>query len=97
MEHRPHRNTGPPSLQRDIIEIKDRTRRIETRVTRWLESQGFDTEVKRPTWSDGAIIAPTRACSLNDCLAAVPDNWPKGSEIDVFVHDDYLMTISFED
>lgn len=86
-------NTDPPSLQRDVKEIKDRTRRIETRVTRFLESQGFDTEVKKPLWVDDQIVVPTRACSINDCLMVVPSDWPSDKAINIYVHDDYLMTV----
>ena len=56
-------------------EMLDRLRRIETRLTRYMEAQGFDTEVRRPEWLDGFMELPTDATSLRDCLAAIPEAW----------------------
>lgn len=84
---------SPPNLQKDIKEIKDRTRRVETRVTRWLESQGFETNIQKPAWHEDRLIVPTSACSLVDCLSIIPPEWPNDKGIDVYVHDDYLMTV----
>lgn len=67
-----------------IREIVDRCRRIETRVTKFLESQGFDTKVRRPEWRDtGVIVIPSLACSIRDCIVVVPANWDNDQPIDV--------------
>lgn len=74
-----------------IKEVVDRCRRIETRVTKFLEAQGFDTKVRRPEWSDeGIVTIPSLACSIKDCMAAVPPWWDKNDEIDV-VHQDTVV------
>lgn len=52
--------------------IEDRCTRIETRLTRFLESQGFETHVRRPFWNGAAVVVPSLSCALNDMLAAVP-------------------------
>ena len=76
-----------------LKEITDRTRRIETRLTRYLESRGFDTQVQKPTWvGPGRIEVPTRACSLGDCLSVVPHNWDPDEEIMVYCGKDLLMS-----
>jgi hypothetical protein len=82
-----------PWLQQDIKEIKDRLRRTETRVTKWLESQGFETGVQRPQWQNGLIEVPSSACSFKDCLAVIPDNWPHTDEIEIRVKDEFLMAV----
>ena len=50
-------------LDSNMKEVVDRCRRMETRLTRFLESQGFDTQVKRP------------AVSLKEVLTTVPSYW----------------------
>lgn len=79
--------------QQDLKEIKDRLRRTETRVTKWLESQGFETGVQRPQMTGNAIEVPSSSCSIKDLLAVVPENWSGESEIVVTVKGDYLMSI----
>lgn len=71
-------------------ELLDRTRRIETRLTRFMEESGFDTQVQRPTWSGGIIHAPTSSVSLRDCLAIIPDTWDRSEAVAVMVKDDLL-------
>lgn len=72
-------------------EILDRTRRIETRLTRYMEARGFDTQVQRPRWEDnGTIHAPTSSISLKDCLAVIPRDWPLDKSITVFAKDDIM-------
>lgn len=78
-----------------IKEITDRTRRIETRLTKYLESRGFDTQVQKPRWSGaGRIDVPTQACSLRDCLEVVPDSWDPEVEIEVYCNNDFLMSFA---
>jgi len=58
-----------------IEEIRGRTRRIETRLTKFMEKNGFDTEAKRPVWDRGrqALVIPSLDATLRECLAALPD------------------------
>jgi hypothetical protein len=79
--------------QADLKEIKDRLRRTETRVTKWLESQGFETGVQRPHWEAGKIEVPSSSCSIKDLLSAIPETWDGESEIVVRVKGDYLMSV----
>lgn len=59
-------------MEQDIREVKDRCRRIETRLTKFLESQGFDTQRKLPTCRGNMVSIPSMECSLADILACVP-------------------------
>lgn len=77
--------------QREVREIVDRTRRIETRLTRFLESQGFDTQVQKPVWRNGQIDIPTAACSIHDCLEVVPKDWKSDQEIEVYHKGEFVM------
>ena len=46
-----------------------------------MEAQGFDTEVRRPVFKDGALDVPSDATSLRDCLAAIPSDWRGDIEV----------------
>ncbi len=69
-----------PTLTDDEFrrETSDRLRRLETRLTKFMEWMGFDTEVRRPTFDAqlGRLDIPTDAASLRDCLAAIPPDAP---------------------
>lgn len=58
-----------------VVETLDRVRRIETRLTKYLEHIGFTTGAQRPAWHDGTIVLPSMDCSLKDTLAAIPHDW----------------------
>lgn len=68
-------------LQELIVEIGDRCRRTETRLTRYLTAIGFDTGGRRPVWVAGAIEIPSRSTSLLDCLSVIPDAWDREDDI----------------
>lgn len=74
-------------------EIQDRLRRIETRLTKYLESVGFETNIRRPTFRDGMIVVPSLMTTLADCVNVVPDGWDKGEEI--FVEHKHQPVLSF--
>ena len=75
-------------------ETSDRLRRLETRLTRYMEWAGFDTEVRRPvfTYPDRLDI-PTDATSIRDCLAAIPVE-QRGQTVTVVHKGDVIATLS---
>ena len=66
----------------DAREVLDRVRRMETRLTRFLETQGFDTGVQRARWENGTIVIPTPLVALSECLAAIPVGWTEAVPIE---------------
>lgn len=76
-----------------MTEVVDRCRRMETRLTKYLESQGFETGTKKPVWRDGTIQAPSIDCSMRDLLRCVPLDWPLDDEIFVSVKGQLMMSI----
>lgn len=76
-------------------EVRDRVRRIETRITKVAEHFGIDVGGGKPVWDDatGRIVIPTPNCSIGDVLKAIPDNHRRDKDIDVFVKGDYLLTL----
>lgn len=76
-----------------MTEVVDRCRRMETRLTKYLEAQGFDTGASRPVWRDGTIITPSIDCSMRQLLAVVPATWPREEEIFVSVRGALVASI----
>lgn len=74
-------------------EMLDRLRRVETRLTKFLNAQGFDTGVKRPEWNrSGSVTIPSMACSVQECLAAVPETWDPEEEVIVLHQGQEVMS-----
>jgi hypothetical protein len=74
----------PRSLMDYAREAAERTRRIETRLTKWLVSEGFETGSQLPVWyDDGVVEVPSRATSLTDIQSVVPIDWDRDYEITV--------------
>lgn len=83
------RRTGGDISPDDIREIKDRARRIETRLTRFLELNDFDTQTKRPSWvGEGRIEIPSPDCSIKSCLETIPIDWKE--EVEVWCKGDFV-------
>lgn len=68
----------------DIKEIADRCRRIETRLTKFLESQGLETKVIRPAWEAGCVHITSLSCAIKDILDLIPADWDHDEEIIVY-------------
>ena len=69
-------------------EILDRLVRTETRLTKYMEAQGFDTKVQRPRWdkhaSTFAVFIPSEAVSLKEILAVIPDKY-RGQQVEIYL------------
>jgi hypothetical protein len=63
-------------LDTAVKEILDRMRRVETRLTKLIELQGFDTHGDKPKliWEagDAKLILPSPSCTLKSILDALP-------------------------
>ncbi len=63
-----------------IGELLDQLRRVEMRMTRFMENQRFDMQTETPVWKNGAIAVPSVACSLQDIIEVIPNTWTPRSE-----------------
>ena len=72
-----------PPDRTDLKEVLARSRRTETRLTRYLEGQGVDTGIQRPFWRNGKIIIPTPAVTIESIVQTVPRSWAAGEQVDV--------------
>lgn len=61
------------STEEKLSDIHLRMRRLETRMTRYLDSVGFDTGVQRARWTaNGTIDVPTPSTSIKEALSLIP-------------------------
>jgi hypothetical protein len=86
-----------PSLSDEEFrrETSDRLRRLETRLTKFMEWMGFDTEVRRPAFDArlGRLDIPTDAVSLRDCIAVIP---PASPSVAVYHKGTHIASISLK-
>jgi hypothetical protein len=72
--------SGGPSFssgdRATLLEVVQRARRIETRLTRLLETEGIQTGIQRPWWMDDRVMIPSPTTTIDAILKCIPDNWP---------------------
>ena len=86
--------TADITMAKQVQEILDRTRRTETRLTRYLEAQGVRTGAAQATWEHGRVIVPSPGVSIRDVFKAVPRDWPLDARIEVWCGESRLMTFT---
>lgn len=77
-----------------LDEIVDRVRRTETRLTKYMEAQGFDTQVARALWvpDPGYVLVPSPAVAIREVISAIPADYA-GLTVGVKVGSELLFTV----
>lgn len=75
-------------------EVRDRVRRIETRLTKIGRHMGVDVGGGQPEWYDtlGRVVIPTPNCNVGDIVKVIPAE-RRDKEIEVYVGSEYLLTL----
>lgn len=60
----------------NLLEVLQRSRRIETRLTRFIEAEGIATGIQRPWWMDDRVMIPSPMTTIDAILKVIPENWP---------------------
>jgi hypothetical protein len=55
--------------------MKDRLRRMETRLVTLCTNLGYETVRKKPAFKAGQLEVPSMQVSLEDMINALPSNW----------------------
>jgi len=71
----------PRKPDRTAIEIRDRTKRIETKLTRLCAAMNVDPGGHKPQFSLGVLTVPSLEVSLREMLELIPDGWDPELEI----------------
>lgn len=61
----------------NLLEVLQRARRIETRLTRLLETEGIQTGIQRPWWMDDRVMIPSPMTTIDAVLKVIPEGWPQ--------------------
>ena len=79
-----------------LDEIVERNRRIETRLTKYMESKGFDSRVQRSTWTRmGTVSVPSPSVGFAEILRAIPPGL--GRAVSVMCKGDLLASVRLPD
>jgi hypothetical protein len=77
--------SGGPSFssgdRANLLEVLQRARRIETRLTRLLETEGIQTGIQRPWWMDGRVMIPSPMTTIDAVLKCIPEGWPNQVQV----------------
>jgi hypothetical protein len=87
--------SGGPSFssgdRANLLEVLQRARRIETRLTRLLETEGIQTGIQRPWWMDDRVMIPSPMTTLDAVLKCIPKNWP--NTVQIILKEDQQHTV----
>ena len=75
----------------NLLEVVQRARRIETRLTRLLETEGIQTGIQRPWWMDDRVMIPSPMTTIDAVLKCIPEGWPK--PVQVVLKEDQRLAI----
>ena len=80
-----------PSDRANLLEVIQRCRRMETRLTRLLETEGIATGIQRPWWMDGRVVIPSPMTTIDAILKTVPEKWPTAVDVSFKEEGDYIV------
>jgi hypothetical protein len=87
--------SGGPSFassdRANLLEVLQRARRIETRLTRLLETEGIQTGIQRPWWMDGQVMIPSPTVTVDAILKAIPEGW--SNPVEIVLKEDQRLTV----
>lgn len=79
------------NTENKIQEILDRTRRTETRLTKYLIAQGFETPTEMPEFREGIVSIPSPHTSLKQIIDTIPETWRE--PVKVYIGSQHFATI----
>jgi hypothetical protein len=85
------------NMHTSLTEVRDRARRTETRLTRFIEQSGFDAKVTRARYDplSSTVYLPSPDCSLRETIDAVPANLRVSTlTINVMVNDTLIAVMT---
>jgi hypothetical protein len=86
--------TQPTTLthEQQTVEVYDRVKRIETKVTNYLNAIGFETNCAKCAWQEpNKVIMPSMRASLIDILDCVPDDIRAATVIEAWCKERCVM------
>lgn len=78
----------------DQDDMAVRLRRIETRLSKFMEWQGFDLQALKPSWKNGRVNIPSVGTPLREILNVIPSSWDKNEDIWVYHRGKFVLTFN---
>jgi len=79
--------------ERDRIgEIQDRLRRVETRLTKYMQERGFETQVQKVILDIDTVHIPSLDVRLRDILTIIPTGYA-GTKLRILHKDRHIMNV----
>jgi hypothetical protein len=81
--------------ENDDTEVRDRVRRIETKLNVLADALRIEVGGAKPLWdaTSECVRLPTPNCSLAKIVSAIPAD-TMGNRVDLFVADEFVATIT---
>ena len=70
-----------PNDRAYLLEVLQRSRRIETRLTRLLETEGIQTGIQHPWWAEDRVMIPSPTTTIDAILKVIPEGWSKPAQV----------------
>lgn len=94
-----NRESSAAGQSRDLQEVRDRLRRMETRLVKLFEHIGFDTERKKPKWRINdrgpEVSIPSMETSIKDIIEAVPESVERHQYVSIVHKEEIVATIYY--
>lgn len=78
----------------DQDDMAVRLRRIETRLSKFMEWQGFDLQALKPSWKNGRVNIPSVGTPLREILNVIPNSWDKNEDVWVYHRGKFVLTLN---
>lgn len=87
-----------PTDAERLRDVSDRCRRIETRLTKFLEAHGHATIARLPEWRPtGEITIHDVGTPISEMLRVVPDSWNPKQEIIVNYRKQFMFALFLDE
>ncbi len=87
-----------PSDTDRLRDISDRCRRMETRLTKFLEIHGQATIARPPEWlPTGEIIIHDVGTPISELLRVIPDTWDPKQEVIVNYRKQFMFSMFLDE
>jgi hypothetical protein len=87
--------SGGPSFSSNdrasLLEVLQRARRIETRLTRLLETEGISTGIQRPWFMEDRVMIPSPMTTIDAVLKCIPEGW--SNTVPVILKEDQNLAV----
>lgn len=83
------------TIEDDDVQV--RLRRIETRLTKFMEWQGFEIQAVKPTWKEGRVNIASVGTPLKEILNVIPGDWDRNEDVGVYHRGKFVICLNLSE